>query len=434
MVAQPKRNTLSERSVGALQPNPERDEWVWDENPRGFGLRVKPSGVKSFLIQYRNVRGHTRRYTIGQFGRMSVEAARKEAKAKLGEVERGGDPSAERKALREARTVIELCDRYFADAEAGKVMHRGKTKKPTTLAIDKGRIERHIKPLLGRRAIEDLTRNDVEGFMHDVMDGKTAVDVKTGPRGRARVTGGPGTANKAIGLLSAMFSYAVRKGWVEHNPCQGIEKPADNKRQRYLTPDEFGRLGIALRSAREIETNTMALDAIEVLALTGCRKGEILNLKAGEINPDGQCLNLADTKTGAQLRPCGQAAMARLSSASAETDRDWVFPAARGDGALVNIAKPLAKLCKSAKLEGITAHVFRHSFATVAHELGYSELTIAGLLGHSAGSITARYAHHVDRALARAADEVSATIRARLDGDEQGANAVVDLRSRERRA
>jgi integrase len=433
MVAESKRNTLTERSVRAIQPKPEGDKWVWDENPRGFGVRVKPSGVKSFLIQYRNTRGRTRRYTIGQFGRMSVEVARKEAKAKLGEIERGGDPSAERKAVRHARTIIELCDRYLADAEAGKVMHRGKPKKPSTLAIDKGRIERHIKPLLGQRAVEDLTRNDVETFMHAVMDGKTAADVKTKPRGRARVTGGPGTAKKAVGLLSAMFSYAIRKKWAESNPCQGVEKPADNKRQRYLTPDEFGRLGAALRSAREIETNTTALDAIEVLALTGCRKGEILNLKVGEINPDGQCLNLADTKTGAQLRPCGQAAMARLSSASAKTDRDWVFPAARGDGALVNIAKPLAKLCKSAELEGVTAHVFRHSFATVAHELEYSELTIAGLLGHSAGSITARYAHHSDRSLAWAADEVSATIRSRLDGDEQSANAVVDFRSRERR-
>jgi site-specific recombinase XerD len=108
--------------------------------------------------------------------------------------------------------------------------------------MEKGRIERHIKPLLGRRAIEDLTRNEVESFMHDVMDGKTAIDVKTKPRGRARVTGGPGTANKAVGLLSAMFTYAIRKGWVENNPCRDVEKPADNKRHRYLTPDEFGRL------------------------------------------------------------------------------------------------------------------------------------------------------------------------------------------------
>ena len=283
MVAESKRNTLTERSVRAIQPKPEGDKWVWYENPRGFGVRVKPSGVKSFLIQYRNTRGRTRRYTIGQFGRMSVEVARKEAKAKLGEIERGGDPSAERKAVRHARTIIELCDRYLADAEAGKVMHRGKPKKPSTLAIDKGRIERHIKPLLGQRAVEDLTRNDVETFMHAVMDGKTAADVKTKPRGRARVTGGPGTAKKAVGLLSAMFSYAIRKKWAESNPCQGVEKPADNKRQRYLTPDEFGRLGAALRSAREIESNTTALDAIEALVLTGCRKGEILNLKVPNI-------------------------------------------------------------------------------------------------------------------------------------------------------
>ena len=159
--------------------------------------------------------------------------------------------------------------------------------------------------------------------------------------------------------------------------------------------------------------NANVLVAIVVLAFTGCRKGEILNLKRNEIDVDGHCLRLRDSKSGPQLRPCGRAALALLAKLPLD-DSDWVFPAARGDGPLVNIRKPLVAICKMAGLADVTPHVLRHSYATVAHELGYSELTIAGLLGHTAGSVTARYAHHVDSALAAAADHVSATIAARL--------------------
>jgi integrase len=192
-----------------------------------------------------------------------------------------------------------------------------------------------------------------------------------------------------------------------------VEKRADNKRQRYLTADEYRKLGRGLAEAERLGMNENVLVAIVVLAFTGCRKSEILNLKRDEIDFDGHCLRLRDSKSGPQLRPCGRAALNLLVKLPLDGS-EWVFPGGRGDGPLVNIRKPLLKICKLANLADVTPHVLRHSYATVAHELGYSELTIAGLLGHSAGTVTARYAHHVDSALAVAADRISETIAARL--------------------
>jgi integrase len=420
------RSKITKKVVDAINPDPARDLFMWDEELRGFGLRTKPSGTKTFVIQYRNERGKTRRYAIGQYGRLTVDEARSEARIRLADVEKGRDPSADRKEAKNALTVASVCESYFNDAMSGKLLRRGKPKKQSTLAIDKGRIERHICPLLGEKAIGDLTRRDIDKFMHDVIDGKTAVDVRTGPRGRARVTGGPGTAAKAVNLLSAIFSYAIHKGLVKDNPCHGVERPSDQKRKRFLTPEEYQRLGAAIIEAREIGINPIGLNAIEALMLTGCRKNEILTLSASDIDLSGRCLRLGDTKTGAQLRPCGKTALDYLITAKPE-EGEFVFPASRGGGSLVNLAKPLARVCELANIKGVTAHVFRHSFATTAHELNYSELTIAGLLGHSAGSITARYAHHVDHALAAAADRVSAVIAARMAGKKIESAEMVEI-------
>jgi integrase len=411
---------LTKRAIDALRPQPGRDVFHWCGELRGFGIRTKPSGIRTFLIQYRNRRGQTRRYSLGQYGRVTVEEARREAKIKLAEVARGEDPSEARKVARDACTVADLCDRYMRDAWAGRILHRGRRKKASTLKIDEGRIRRHIKPLLGKKPIDEITRRDVERFLHFVTEGATSADVKTGPRGRARIRGGPGTAAKAVSLLSAIYNYALRKQWVGANPCVGVEKPADNRRQRYLKADEYGRLGTGLAEAERLGMNTNVLAAIVVLAFTGCRKGEILNLKREEINLRGHCLRLRDSKSGPQLRPCGRTALNLLAKLPLDVS-EWVFPAARGDGPLVNIRKPLLAICKLAGLVDVTPHALRHSYATVAHELGYSELTIAGLLGHSAGSVTARYAHHVDSALVTAADRVSDTIAARLR------NGVVEI-------
>ncbi len=406
------QDRLTKRTLDAAVPR-DQEFSLWDSEVRGFGVRIKPSGTKSFVLKYRNASGQQRKITIGQYGQLTLEQARKLARKHLGVLAAGTDPYADLQP-KAHMTVQELCEMYFADAEAGKVLYRGKAKKLSTVAIDHGRIHRHIVPLLGNKRIKRLTRHEVEAFMFNVIDGKTSTTVKTKLRGVARVRGGPGTAKKCVSLLGAIYSYAIRKGYAEHNPCRDVDKPADGVRNRFLTEDEYGRLGQALTDVIEHKLYGFAPRAIVVAALTGCRKSEVLSLVGSTIDVDGKCLRLTDTKTGPQMRPCGAVALAICEDTIAQSDTGWVFPAQRGDGHLVNIRKPMAALCQTANVEGVTPHVLRHSFATVAHELGYSELTIAGLLGHRAGSVTGRYAHHVDHALSDAADRVCGAIWMRL--------------------
>lgn len=192
----PSMSGLTKRHIDDARCGARREMRLWDSDPRGFGVRVKATGVATFFVQYTSpIDGRKTRYTLGQYGRLTLEEARKEARKVLGYVAKGEDPGRERRthqmqAKLTARTVAELCDRYLDDADAGRVTYRGRAKKRSTLVIDRGRIVRHIKPLLGAKLVTDVTHADVEGFFHAVRQGKTATTVKTGPRGLARVTGG----------------------------------------------------------------------------------------------------------------------------------------------------------------------------------------------------------------------------------------------------
>ncbi len=405
---------LTKRLVESLEPIDGKDYSVWDTELIGFGVRVKPSGAKSFQLKYRNRRGDQRKTTLGKFGSLTVEHAKKLARIELGKIASGDDPAEIAKQERNELSVSELCDQYFAEAAAGRVLHRNRPKKSSTLAVDRGRIDAHIKPLLGRRRVSDIKRRDVEKFMFDVRDGKTARDEMVGPRRRSIVKGGQHVAAKSVNLLSSIYKFAIKRGYVEENPCLNIDKPAGGRRTRYLNEAEYGAIGIALTRAKELGISPILRDATIAMMLTGCRRGEILNLTRSEIDESGRSLNLLDTKTGPQNRPCGRRAFDHFRSVNRKSENGWVFPSPVNEGPLTEIRKFLAWIERETGVKGVTPHVFRHSYATVAFELGYSELVIAGLLGHHLSSVTSRYAHKVDHVLADAADRVSGEIGKRL--------------------
>ena len=421
---------IKKSDIDAAQPHPTKNVRLWDDDPRGLFLYVKPSGLKAFAVQYTSpATGKRVRMNVGQYGRLTLAEARSEAKSILGQVEKGIDPSREKRLAREkvrstARTVSDLCDDYMRDTRAGLVTYRGKPKKPSTIKIDDGRVRRHIMPILGSKLVADVTATDITRLFHDIRTGKIAVNEKTGPRGRARVTGGATTAKRTVDLFGSIMSYAARNGLRLDNPVARFERPETRRRDRALSPREYRALEKALDVLEAKGANAVAIRAIRAIALTGCRRGEIFGLRRSEIDAHRQCLRFGDTKSGQQVRAIGRAALVLLTEAPAKEGCPFAFPASRGDGHLVD-AKVFQRGCEEAGLEGVTIHTLRHGFASVALELEYSELTIAGLLGHRSSSVTSRYAHHVDRALVAAADRISALIAARMEGREaEGADVV----------
>ena len=400
------RRRIGLREVRALGPG----EIVWDAAVPAFGARRQKGLAVTYVLFYRTAEGRQRWYTIGRHGApWTPEMAREKAREILGEVIKGTDPAVDKRAARKAVTVAELCDLYFADAEAGRLLTKRKVaKKQSTLVIDRGRIERHIKPLLGRLAVVAITREDIEGFMHAVAEGETAGRIKTGLHGLARVAGGRGTATRTVGLLGAIFTYGVRKRLRSDNPVQGVMRFADGRRERRLSDDEYSALGEALRRAEAQGVWPAAVAAARFLALTGWRSGEALGLRWAEVDLARRTARLADTKTGLSIRPLSHPAC-NVLGALPRTSPGLVFQATRGgEGCLLHFKKFWPRIASLGRLSTeITPHVLRHSFASLAADLGYSEPTIAALVGHKGHSTTSRYLHAADAVLLAAADTVA---------------------------
>lgn len=392
--------------------------FLWCSELPGFGVRVWPTGKKVYYADYRSKAGARRRITIGHHGKLTTEEARRLALITLGDVLKGEDPAEERATRRNSLTVKALCSNYLEAAERGLIMgKRNRPKKESTLSVDRGRIARHIVPLLGNKLVRDLTPADINRFVRDVTSGKTAVVEKTEKkRGKAIVEGGPGTAARTAGLLGGILSFAVSEGVLPFNPAQGVKKPADNRRQRRLTPDEYRALGKALEAAEAEAEIGQGVTGARLIALTGCRSGEIVGLKWSEVDGAGKCFRLEDSKEGASVRPIGVPAFDVLDKTVKKKGCPFVLPAARSDGSFGGMPGAWKRIVARAKLDGVTPHTLRHSFASVAGDLGYSESTIAALLGHAAGSVTSRYVHHLDAVLIAAADRVAGTIHGYMMG------------------
>ena len=411
---------LTKRIVDALKaPKPSkvgakvRETFVWDRELRGFGVQVMPSGLKSFVIQYRTAEGRLRRSVIGRFGLMTVEEARDLAHEKLVAVSKGVDPVAAEAEDTGRITVAELCDWYLTEAEAGRILGRRRRPiKASTLAMDRSRVEAHIKPLLGRRQVGALKLGDIEAAQADIAAGKTA-KARKGSRGGA-TTGGEGVAARTLSTLHAIFEHAARLGKIPSNPAKGVRRLASAPRDRRLSRAEIQRFGETMREAARDGEHPTGLAAIRFLLLTGFRRMEGLGMQRPWLDEEEGAVRFPDTKSGAQTRVIGQAAV-DLLLAQPQTKSPFFFPADWGEGHFIGVVRVLDRICERAKIADVTPHTLRHTFASLAGDLGFSELTIAALLGHASRGITQRYVH-IDEALRMAADRVAEEMADILDG------------------
>jgi integrase len=415
---------ITKRTVDALKKTGK--EYVhWDGELTGFGVRVRPSGSKSFVAVYRTGGRNTplRRVTIGTVGKIEADQARKEALVIIRQAEIGQDRAAEKAKARAEMTLSKVCDLYLAEG--------CDTKKASTLVTDRGRIERHIKPLLGKKRVGEISRSDVEKFMREVASGKTAIDVKTKRRGRAIVEGGKGTATRTVGLLGGIMSFAVSRQLRADNPVRGVKRYPDKKGETFLSVDELRRIGEALAKVEADGANPSAIAIIRLLAFTGARKSEIAGLRWSEVDLERGYLRLGDSKTGAKIIPIGAPAVEVLSGVSVIEGSPFVFPATSGASRFQGIERVWRKVRAHGGLPKLRLHDLRHSFASVGLARGDALPVIGVILGHADVKTTSRYAHLADDPVRQAADGIAKTVHAALSG--QASATVVHLNHPARR-
>jgi integrase len=412
---------ITKQIADSAQPKGERYH-LWDRELAGFGLRVEVSGTVTFVVRYRaggGGRSAPRRFfTIGRYGALTVKEARAEAKAILGGVAQGDDPAGERSKRRREMTVSALVDLYEREGcFIQRGIRQGIPMKPRTKAYTLARLRHHVVPLLGRKRVSEIDAGDIERFVRDVTSGKTAQDKKLEARKRIIVRGGEGAARKVVRDLSAVFSFAIRRGIAPSNPIQRAAiRKTDNRRERYLSLEEIVRLGRAFNELAKEGANAKAIAIARLWALTGCRRDEIAGLRWSEVDLKRGLLVLNESKTGKSVRPLGLAAIKLLRQIKRSDKSDYVFPAESGLGHYQGVKKLWPRIVKKAKLPGVTPHTLRHTMGSTAVSSGEALMMAGAILGHANPRSTAIYAHVQADPSKKSANRVANRIAAALAG------------------
>ena len=404
---------LTKNAVDGLKATV-RDLWVWDETLPGFGVRARPTGVRTYFVQYRNAAGRSRRLSLGRHGVLTAEQARRLALEKLGAVAGGRDPLAEKQAARAAHaaserplTIDALADRWLEHQRA--MVSKGKLRDRTRREYER-QLRAEIRPRLGRRRLADLTPGDALA-LHDALADR------------------PTLANRVIDLLSALWRWAEDHGFVSGpNPCRRVERNEERRCSRHLTHEELARLGAALRElesprGRKLPAVPPRLAAlIRLIALTGCRPGEIKTLRWDCIDLGRRVLHLRNAKTGDRDVWLAEPALAVLRGLPPIKGSPFVFPSrrkAREPRPVGEFRKPWKALLEAAQIPHTEPYVFRHTFASEAESLGFSPYLTGELLGHSLRrrDMTRGYVHHVPDDVRRASERVAASIAPALTGE-----------------
>ena len=369
---------LTKKFVESIKPDNNSPIKTWDTEIKGFGLVTYPSGRKTYCVQYRNQERVKKRIKIGVHGQINTEAARDKARQLIGEISQGSDPLAEKKDLREKATFHNLIQDYL-EGHAAK-------KRPKSIMEDKKLINGILEPAFGLKKVDAITRKDVEQ-LHTKM-------AKT-----------PYQANRAIALLSKMFSLAMAWGWRVDNPAQGIERYQEEKRDRWLQAEELARFWSVLD--RHPQNITALL--LKFLLLTGARKGEAM----------GATWDQFDLKQGVWTKPSHMTKQKKKEHLPLSNDaldilkclkklrkpkNSYVFPGKVDGKPLTEIKTFWKKVLQEADIKDLRPHDLRHTHASHLVSSGMSLSIVGKLLGHTQASTTQRYAHLADEPLRHAAE------------------------------
>ena len=385
----PKRSELklTKRTVDALEADG-KDVLFWDRELAGFGVRVHVTGRKVYVVQSRGP-GGPKRVTLGRHGEMSCDEARKRAARIIDRIKRGekpapGPPEAE-------LTVAGLAERFMRT-------HVERHLKPATVASYRSVLDKYILPSLGGTAIAEVGGAEVTALHHRLRDT-------------------PNLANQAVHLLSRMFVLA--EAWdlapPGRNPCRRLRRYRTRKRERFLSPEEYRRLGRALKDAEAEGTIwPPAVAAIRLLLLTGCRRGEILTLQWDDVDRTAGDLRLRDAKAGPRMVPLTKPVLRILDAVPRSEDNPWVIAGQMPGRRLTGLQYYWRSVRARAGLSDVRIHDLRHSYASRALALGESLYTIGKLLGHTSVATSARYAHLMREAEKEAVNRVGGSIGAHV--------------------
>lgn len=373
---QRQERVITKRVVDTLSVE-DTDAVFWDGDLPGFGIRVYPSGLKKYVVQSRGP-GGSRRATLGRHGRISPEEARRRAAEAIDRIKRGEDPMPP--PPEPEATMADLAGRYMRDYVPSHC-------KPSSAEVYRAALANHILPALGEMAVDEVGRQQVTDLHHAMRRE-------------------PHAANAALKIVGKMLSLAMEWGLREHgsNPCRAVRKYRTRPRERFLTDEEYHRLGRAVDELEaEGKVSRPAAAAVRLLVLTGCRRNEVLELRWDDIDRTAGEMQLRDGKTGTRLVPLTPTVVGVLEDIPPVPGNPWVITGKKPGTHLVNINDPWLIVRGRAGLDGVRIHDLRHSWASRALALGESLSMIGKLLGHNRIDTTARYAH-----LARDTERASA--------------------------
>ena len=422
---------ITKRLVDATKPGSKRF-YIWDDELRGFGLLVLPSGVKSFVVQYRTVSGRSRRCTLGRYGVLTPNEARDRAGEVLSVVAKGGDPAADRQALKVAPDMNELMDRYIKD-------HAEVHNAPTTRVEVIRLVDRHIRPRLGKHKVSAINRQDISK-LHRAMAST------------------PRQANFVLSVLSKAFTLAEAWGLrpEQSNPVRLVKRYKENERERFLSTEELSALGRSLEQAkkeglpwtirasgktakhlpkdaqsRRAAVNPTAIAALKLLLFTGARLSEVLELRWEHVDFDTGTIALPSRKgDGRKAHPVSSGALAVLSELLRIDGSPYVFPSPTVPSKQ-HLSKSVMentwqRIRSHADLNDVRLHDLRHTVGTYAGQAGSNAFLIAHILRQRNVAITNRYVNPDADPIRAASDAVSERIAAGLKGEKTG--RVVPLR------